>query len=178
MSIESVIPSNHLILCHPLLLLPPIFPSIRVFSSELSAYCMPWVPQGLSSKESACNARDMGLICGSESSPGEGNGNSFPFSCLEIPKTKGLWQATVHGITTESDTTEYMVFLCIVCHAPLNSWALNDEQAEVHSCCNVTNEWPTSSAVATHSSVLAWRIPGMGEPGGLPSMGSHRVRHD
>ena len=30
----------------------------------------------------------------------------------------------------------------------------------------------------THSSVLAWRIPGTGEPGGLPSMGSHRVRHD
>ena len=32
--------------------------------------------------------------------------------------------------------------------------------------------------MATHSSVLAWRIPGMGEPGGLLSMGSHRVRHD
>ena len=32
--------------------------------------------------------------------------------------------------------------------------------------------------MATHSSVLAWRIPGMGEPGGLPSMGSHRVEHD
>ena len=32
--------------------------------------------------------------------------------------------------------------------------------------------------MATHSSVLVWRIPGMGEPGGLPSMGSHRVRHD
>ena len=32
--------------------------------------------------------------------------------------------------------------------------------------------------MATHSSVLAWRLPGMGEPGGLPSMGSHRVRHD
>ena len=32
--------------------------------------------------------------------------------------------------------------------------------------------------MATHSSVTAWRIPGMGEPGGLPSMGSHRVRHD
>ena len=31
---------------------------------------------------------------------------------------------------------------------------------------------------ASHSSVLAWRIPGMGEPGGLPSMGSHRVGHD
>ena len=32
--------------------------------------------------------------------------------------------------------------------------------------------------MATHSSILAWRIPGMGQPGGLPSMGSHRVRHD
>ena len=32
--------------------------------------------------------------------------------------------------------------------------------------------------IAAHSSVLAWRIPGMGEPGGLPSMGSHRVGHD
>jgi len=32
--------------------------------------------------------------------------------------------------------------------------------------------------MATHSSVLAWRIPGMAEPGGWPSMGSHRVRHD
>ena len=41
MSIESVIPSNHLILCHPLLLLPSIFPSIRVFSSE-SALCIRW----------------------------------------------------------------------------------------------------------------------------------------
>ena len=32
--------------------------------------------------------------------------------------------------------------------------------------------------MATHSSVLAWRVPGTGEPGGLPSMGSHRVEHD
>ena len=32
--------------------------------------------------------------------------------------------------------------------------------------------------MATHSSILAWRIPGMGKPGGLPSVGSHRVRHD
>ena len=43
--------------------------------------------------------------------------------------------------------------------------------------------WPQRMAclekeMATHSSVLAWRIPGMGEPGGLPSMGSHRVGHD
>lgn len=39
-------------------------------------------------------------------------------------------------------------------------------------------EDPPEKEMATHSSVLAWRIPGTGEPGGLPSMGSHRVGHD
>ena len=39
-------------------------------------------------------------------------------------------------------------------------------------------EDPVEEGMATHSSILAWRISGMGEPGGLPSMGSHRVRHD
>ena len=39
-------------------------------------------------------------------------------------------------------------------------------------------EDPQEKGMATHSSVLAWRIPGTGEPGRLPSMGSHRVRHD
>ena len=38
--------------------------------------------------------------------------------------------------------------------------------------------WRGEKSMATHSSVLAWRIPGTGEPGGLPSLGSHRVRHD
>ena len=42
LSIESVMPSNHLILCHPLLFLPSIFPSIRIFSNE-SAICIRWV---------------------------------------------------------------------------------------------------------------------------------------
>ena len=39
-------------------------------------------------------------------------------------------------------------------------------------------EDPLEKEMATHSSILAWRIPGMGEPGGLPSMGSHRVGYD
>ena len=39
-------------------------------------------------------------------------------------------------------------------------------------------EDPLEKGKATHSSVLAWRIPGTGEPGGLPSLGSHRVRHE
>ena len=51
MSIESVMPSNHLILCLPLLLLPSIFPSIRVFSSE-SALCIRWPKYGVSASAS------------------------------------------------------------------------------------------------------------------------------
>ena len=51
MSIESVVPSNHLILCHPLLLLPSVFPSIRVFSKE-SALCIRWPSIGVSASAS------------------------------------------------------------------------------------------------------------------------------
>ena len=60
MSITSVMPSNHLILCHPLLLLPSIFPSIRVFSNE-SVLCIRW-PKNWSFSISPCN-KYLGLIC-------------------------------------------------------------------------------------------------------------------
>ena len=49
-------------------------------------------------KESACNAGDPGLIPGLERSPGEGNGYSLQYSCLENPMDRGGWQATVHGV--------------------------------------------------------------------------------
>ena len=48
-------------------------------------------------KASACNAGDPGSIPGSGKSPGEGNGNPLHYSCLENPKDKGAWGATVHG---------------------------------------------------------------------------------
>ena len=83
---------------------------------------------------------------------GEGNGTPLQYSCLENPMDGGAWKAAVHGVaegwTQLSDFTFTFHF-----------YALEKE-------------------MATHSSVLAWRIPGMGEPGGLPSMGSHRVGHD
>ena len=50
------------------------------------------------SKESACNAGDLGLIPGLGRSPGEGNGNPLQYSCLEYPMDRGAWQATVHGV--------------------------------------------------------------------------------
>ena len=83
---------------------------------------------------------------------GEGNGNPLQYSCLENPMDGGTWEAAVHGVaesrTRLSDFTFIFHFL-----------ALEKE-------------------MATHSSVLAWRIPGTEEPGGLPSMGSHRVGHN
>ena len=56
-------------------------------------------------KNSPTNAGDAGLIPGLGRSSGEGNGNPLPYSCLGNPMDRGAWQATVHGITKESDTT-------------------------------------------------------------------------
>ena len=55
-------------------------------------------PHSLVSKESACNAGDLGLIPGSGRSPGEGNGNPLQYSCLENPMDRGALQATVHRV--------------------------------------------------------------------------------
>ena len=55
-------------------------------------------PGGSEVKACACNAGDLGLIPGSGSSPGEGNGNPLQYSCLENPKDGGVWWAKVHGV--------------------------------------------------------------------------------
>ena len=83
---------------------------------------------------------------------GEGNGTPLQYSCLENPMDGGAWKAVVHGV---AEGRTQLTDFTFTFHFP----ALEKE-------------------MATHSSVLAWRIPGMGEPGGLPSMGSHRVGHD
>ena len=83
---------------------------------------------------------------------GEGNGNPLQYSCLENPMDGGAWWAAVHGVAKSRTRLSDFTFT-------FHFHALEKE-------------------MATHSSVLAWRIPGTGEPGGLPSMGSHRVRHN
>ena len=62
-------------------------------------------PGGSAVKNSPANAGDMSSIPGSGRSPGEGNGNPLQYSCLENPKDRGAWQATVHGVA-ETDATE------------------------------------------------------------------------
>ena len=82
----------------------------------------------------------------------EGNGTPLQYSCLENPMDGGAWWAAVHGVVKSRRRLRNFTFT-------FQFHALEEE-------------------MATHSSVLAWRIPGTGEPGGLPSMGSHRVGHD
>ena len=53
----------------------------------------------------SANAGDVGSIPGSGRSPGEENGNLLLYSCLENPRDRGAWQATIHGVAKESDTT-------------------------------------------------------------------------
>ena len=57
-------------------------------------------------KNQPANAEDAGFISGSGRSPVEVNVNPLQYSCLGNPMNKGAWQATVHGVTKESDTTE------------------------------------------------------------------------
>ena len=59
---------------------------------------------GSVAKNTPAKAGDMGLIPGSGRSPGEGNGNTFQYSCLGNPMERGAWWATVHGVTKESGT--------------------------------------------------------------------------
>ena len=83
---------------------------------------------------------------------GEGNGTPLQYSCLENPIDRGAWWAAVHGVAESRTRLSDFTFTC-------HFHALEKE-------------------MATHSSVLAWRIPRMAELGGLPSMGLHRVGHD
>ena len=83
---------------------------------------------------------------------GEGNGTPLQYSCLENPMDGGAWRAAVHGVAEGRTQLSDFTFT-------FHFHALEKE-------------------MAIHSNILAWRIPGTGEPGGLPCMGSHRVRHD
>ena len=85
-------------------------------------------------------------------SKGEGYGTPLQCSCLENPMGGGAWWAAVHGVAKSQTRLSGFIF----------TFDFHELEKEI----------------ATYSSVLAWRIPGTGEPGGLPSMWSHRVRHD
>ena len=80
------------------------------------------------------------------------DGSPLQYPCLENPMDGGAWEAAVRGVAKSRTWLSNFTFI-------FHLHALEKE-------------------MATHSSIIAWRIPGTGEPGGLPSMGSHRVGHD
>ena len=82
----------------------------------------------------------------------EGNGTPLQYSCLENLMDRGDWWAAVHGVAEGQTRLSDFPFT-------FHFHALEKE-------------------METHSSVLAWRSPGTGEPGGLPSLGLHGVGHD
>ena len=75
----------------------------------ISIYVIPrsntFTPGGSGVKNLPANTGDTGLIPGLGRSPGEGNSNLLQYSCLENPMGRGAWQATVHGVAKELDTT-------------------------------------------------------------------------
>ena len=86
-----------------------------IFSFSTSSSHDWGLPGGSDGKESACHAGDLGLVPGSERSPGEGFGNPLQYSCLENPLDRGDWQAAVHGVsksrTRRSDLHFHLVAL-------------------------------------------------------------------
>ena len=98
-SIESVMPSSHLIFCHPLFLLPLIPPSIRIFSNESTLRASQMALVVKNPPANAENTREDSSIPESGRSPGEGNDNPLQYSCLENSMDRGAWRAIVHGVT-------------------------------------------------------------------------------
>ena len=98
------------------------------------------------------DAVDVGNLISGTAAFGEGNGTPLQYSCLENPMDGGAWWPAVHGVVEGRTRLSDFTFT-------FHFHALEKE-------------------MATHSSALAWRIPGMGEHGGLPSMRSHGVRHN
>ena len=94
----------------------------------------------------------LNILRSSNDREGEGNGTPLQYSCLENPMDGGAWWAAVHGVAKGWTWLSNFTFT-------FHFHALEKE-------------------MATHSSVLAWRIPGTGEPGGLPSIGSRSLGHD
>ena len=108
--------------------------------------------QAVSGNQSYQFTPDCKVSCDLASEVREGGGTPLQYSCLENPMDRGAWEAAVHGVSKSQTRLSDFTFT-------FHSHALEKE-------------------MATPTSVLSWRNPGTGEPGGLPSLGSHRVGHD
>ena len=125
------------------------------------------------------------MISGLGRSLGEGNGNPLQYSCLENPMDRGAWWATVQGVTkSRTQLSNFTHLMNKTAIRLLNKSSLVTQT--VNSLPAVWEIWvqplgredPLEKETATHSSIVAWRIPWTEEPGKLQSMVSQRVGHD
>ena len=123
--------------------------SSKIISAFTRCYCIKKLPAR------AGYVRHMGSIPQSGRSPGEGHGNPTPVFFPENPMNREAWQTTVYGV------------------AKNQTW-LNDLAPTYYR----TQEYSLEKEVATHSSILAWKVPWMEDPSGLHPVGSQRVGHD
>ena len=142
-----------LTLCDPMDCSPPGSSVRGIFQARILEWvAMPFSRGSSQPRDLPRSLMSPVLADGFFTTSGEGNGTPLQYSCLENPTDGGAWWAAVHGVAKHRTQLSDFTFT-------FHFHALEKE-------------------MATHSSVLAWRIPGTGEPSGLPSMGSHRVGHD
>ena len=151
MSIESVMPSNHLILCHPLLLLPSIFPSIRVFSSE-SALRIRW-PKDWSFSYSISPSNEYSELI------------SFRMDWFDLLAVQRTLKSLLQHHNSKASILPHSAFFR---RASLVAQGLKHlppmRETRVRSLGREDN---LEKEMVTHSSTLAWRIPWTEEPGRL-----------
>ena len=161
MSIESVMPSNHLILCHPLLLLPSIFLSVRVFSNE-SALRIRW-PKYWSFSSSVS---EYSVLI------------SFRMDWLDLLAVQGTLKSLLQHHSSKASVLLRSAFF-IVQRSSLVAQTLKHLSAMQETRVRSLGwEGPLEKEMAAHSSILAWKIPWTAEPSRLPSVGSQTVGHD
>ena len=165
--LELVMPSKHLIFCHPLLLLPSISSSIKVFSTE-SVLPIRWPKYWSFSFSISPSNEHPGLI-------------SFRMDWLDL-LVQGALRSIPQPHTSKASILWCSGFFMVQLSHPWDSLV-----AQTVKCLPAMQEtWvrslgqedPLEKEMATHSSILAWKIPWTEEPSGLYSMGSQRFGHD
>ena len=175
MSIESVMPSIHLILCHTLLILPSIFPSIRVFSNE-SVLHIRW-PNYWRFSFSINPSNEYSRLI------------SFRIDWFDLLAVQGTLKSLLQHHNSKASILQCWAFFMVQLSHPYMAYKADFSSLAAQAVKNLPakqktwvqslgQEDPMEKGIETHPSILAWETPWAEVPGRLQSMGSQRVRHD
>ena len=158
-------PFNHLVLCCPLLLLPSIFPSIRVFSNELALHIR-WPKYWSFSFSISPSSEYSGLI-------------SFRMGWFDFLTVQGSLRSLLQHHSSKASVLRCSAFFMVqLLHPFMTTGKTTALTRRIFVGKVMSPLFNMLSRLAPHSSTLAWKMPWMEEPGRLQSMGSLRVGHD